>query len=89
MQKTSRKWLDGVANTLAKKLHLKGDRIITEDREKGQYEDITLKQYLLNSPSRIADNVKSFRLFFNMGDRAMDKLTKLRSDFVYIMPTKC
>ncbi len=42
---------------------------------------IGLRQNAIASPSRIADKVAVFRAFFRMGDRAMDKLVKLRDSF--------
>lgn len=43
--------------------------------------EIGLIQNYRGSPSRIADKNAVFRAFFNMGDRAMDKLIKLRDSF--------
>ncbi|MBQ3451781.1 MAG: hypothetical protein IJG32_05925, partial [Selenomonadaceae bacterium] len=42
---------------------------------------IGLIQNYRSSPSRIADKVAVFRAFFRMGDRAQDKLVKLRDQF--------
>ena len=42
---------------------------------------ISLIQNYRSSPSRIADKVAVFRAFFRMGDRAMDKIVKLRDRF--------
>ena len=42
---------------------------------------VGLLGYYLGSPSRIAEKVKSFRPFYRMADKAMNLLTKNRSDF--------
>ena len=47
-----------------------------------EYDDeISLRQYTVASPSRIADKVAVFRAFYRMGERAMDKLVRLRSKY--------
>ena len=65
---------------LAKKSHIKGDKIIVEEQGE-EKPTIGLTNYVLSSPSRIASKVQSFRMFFRMADRAMNILTKNRSDY--------
>lgn len=65
---------------LTKKSHIKGDKIIVEEQGE-EKPTIGLANYVLSSPSRIASKVQSFRMFFRMADRAMNTLTKNRSDY--------
>ena len=65
---------------LAKKSHIKGEKIIVEEQRE-EKPTIGLTNYILSSPSRIASKVQSFRMFFRMADRAMNTLTKNRSDY--------
>lgn len=65
---------------LAKKSYIKGDKIIVEEQGE-EKPTIGLTNYVLSSPSRIASKVQSFRMFFRMADRAMNILTKNRSDY--------
>lgn len=65
---------------LAKKSHIKGEKIIVEEQGE-EKPTIGLTNYILSSPSRIASKVQSFRMFFRMADRAMNTLTKNRSDY--------
>lgn len=65
---------------LAKKSHIKGDKIIVEEQGE-EKPTIGLTNYVLSSPSRIASKVQSFRMFFRMADRAMNTLTKNRSNY--------
>ena len=67
---------------LAKKSHIKGDKIIVEEQGE-EKPTIGLTNYVLSSPSRIASKVQSFRMFFRMADRAMNILTKNRSDYAH------
>lgn len=75
-------FLDKVAGKLAKRLGLKGDKIIIEER-KQRKEDETMGFFTkyFASPSRIANKVAAFRQFYRMGDRAMNAITKNRSWF--------
>ena len=66
------------AAKLAKKMGLKSD-IVKVEAEKADTNDISMVNYLLRSPSRIKG---TFGLFFRMGKKAMDTLTKNRSDFL-------
>ena len=65
---------------LAKKSHIKGEKIVVEEQNDAK-PTMSLTNYVLSSPSRIADKVQAFRLFYRMGARAMDTLTKHRSDY--------
>lgn len=65
---------------LAKKSHIKGEKIIVEEQGE-EKPTIGLRNYVLSSPSRIAEKVQAFRLFYRMADRAMNVLTKHRSDY--------
>lgn len=65
---------------LAKKSHIKGEKIVIEEQNDAK-PTMSLTNYVLSSPSRIADKVQAFRLFYRMGARAMDTLTKHRSDY--------
>lgn len=65
---------------LAKKSHIKGEKIVVEEQQDAK-PTIGLTNYVLRSPSRIASKVQSFRMFFRMADRAMNMLTKNRSDY--------
>ena len=65
---------------LAKKSHIKGEKIIVEEQGE-EKPTIGLGNYVLSSPSRIAEKVQVFRLFYRMADRAMNVLTKHRSDY--------
>lgn len=65
---------------LAKKSHIKGEKIIVEEQGE-EKPTIGLRNYVLSSPSRIAEKVQAFRLFYHMADRAMNTLTKHRSDY--------
>ena len=58
-----------------------GKIIVEEDGKTNSGNEINLKQYVFASPSRIAKKVAAFREFYNMGSRAMDVLTKNRSDY--------
>lgn len=65
---------------LAKKSHIKGEKIIVEEQGDAKSAMGRL-DYVFSSPSRIADKVQAFRLFYRMADRAMNVLTKHRSDY--------
>ena len=75
-----RGWFDRIYERFGKSAGIKAGKIIVEEREKGS-NDIGLADYVAGSPSRIAEKVKMFRQFFHMGDKAMNTLTKNRSDF--------
>ena len=64
----------------AKRSHIKGEKIVVEEQNDAK-PTMSLTNYVLSSPSRIADKVQAFRLFYRMGTRAMDTLTKHRSDY--------
>ncbi len=64
----------------AKRSHIKGEKIVVEEQNDAK-PTMNLTNYVLSSPSRIADKVQAFRLFYRMGTRAMDTLTKHRSDY--------
>lgn len=64
----------------AKRSHIKGEKIVVEEQNDAK-STMSLTNYVLSSPSRIADKVQAFRLFYRMGTRAMDTLTKHRSDY--------
>lgn len=70
-------FLETAAKKLAKKMGLKSDKVIVE-AEKKDPNDIDVMSYLFHSPSRIKG---TFDLFYQMGKKAMDTLTKNRSDF--------
>lgn len=65
---------------LAKKSHIKGEKIIVEEQGDAK-SAVGRLDYVLSSPSRIAEKVQAFRLFYRMADRAMNVLTKHRSDY--------
>lgn len=75
-----RGWFDRIYERFGKSAGIKAGKIIVEERAKGS-NDIGFMDYVAGSPSRIAEKVKMFRQFFVMGDRAMNTLTKNRSDF--------
>lgn len=68
---------------LSKRSHIKGDKIVKEVENQGNRPRIGFLNYTVSSPSRIAEKVKTFRLFYNMADRAMNLLTKYRSEYNY------
>ncbi|MBQ7630637.1 MAG: hypothetical protein IJS81_10570, partial [Selenomonadaceae bacterium] len=43
--------------------------------------DVNISDVTWHSPSRVAEKVAAFRAYFRMGDKAMDKLVKLRDQF--------
>ena len=45
-------------------------------------EDISIRQMIISSPARIAEKIKLFRVFFRMGDRALDKQIQSRGTFI-------
>ena len=72
-------FLDRIFERFGKSAGIKAGKIITEERARST-NDIGCSYYF-RSPSRIAEKVKMFRLFYHWGDNAMSKLTKLRSDY--------
>lgn len=66
---------------LTRRNHIKGDKIIVEERKAAKGIDDILGVHL-RSPSRIASKVARFRLFWRMADRAMNMLTKNRSYYM-------
>ena len=75
---TEQSLFEKAAAKLAKKMGLKSD-IVKVEAEKADTNDISMVNYLLRSPSRIKG---TFGLFFRMGKKAMETLTKNRSDFL-------
>lgn len=73
-------FLDKAFERFGKSAGVKAGKIIVEERGKDK-NDIGLADYIAGSPSRIAEKVKMFRSFFTMGDKAMNLLTKYRSDY--------
>lgn len=72
-------FLERAFNRMTHRAHINGERIITEERQAPT--DPNVVQHYLGSPSRIAEKVKMFRPFFRMANKAMNTLTKSRSDF--------
>ncbi|MBQ9488274.1 MAG: hypothetical protein IJU91_10845, partial [Selenomonadaceae bacterium] len=62
---------------------LKISRLMLDAYKNGEeyVNDLTLSDMYRRSPSRIAEKVAAFRAYFRMGDKAMDKLVRLRDRF--------
>ena len=73
-------WFDKLTNKFAKKMSLNADKIKTAARK--EEPSIGLYDSIFGSPGRIAKRVAAFKPFFQMADKAMHKLTKLRSDYL-------
>ena len=78
-EKRGRSFVKKAADKLAKGWHLKGDKIMIEEDDKpssgiGFFDHIW-------SPSRIASKVPRFRVLYQMGVRAQQKVVDLRNDF--------
>jgi len=74
-----RSFLDRAFKKMTGQARVNGERIITEERKIS--EEPSLREHYFGSPSRIAEKYKMFRPFFRMADKAMNTLTKNRSDF--------
>ena len=77
-EEAPRKFADKAFLKLTRRNHIKGDKILVEER-KVEQPTLGLMNYIFSSPSRIASKVQRFRLFWRMADRAMNMLTKNRS----------
>ena len=80
-EEAPRNFADKAFLKLTRRNHIKGDKIIVEERKAAKGIDDVLGVHL-RSPSRIASKVARFRLFWRMGDRAMNMLTKNRSFYM-------
>ena len=77
-EESPKNFANNVFLKLTRRNHIKGDKIIVEER-KAEQPTLGLMNYIFSSPSRIASKVQRFRLFWRMADRAMNMLTKNRS----------
>lgn len=78
-EKRGRSFVKKAADKLAKGWHLKGDKIMIEEDDKpssgiGFFDHIW-------SPSRIASKAQRFRVLYQMGVRAQQKVVDLRNDY--------
>ena len=82
-----KQWFSDIADKFSKAIGVDSDKVITTEAQRKKSDQPQDKQTLglvesiFASPSRIAKRVRVFRAFFNMGDRAMDKLVKLRDEY--------
>ena len=74
---SEKSFLDKLAGKFGRKVD---SRIQTAQTEAPK--GIGLFSYYLGSPSRIAEKVKSFKPFYTMADKAMNLITKNRTDFM-------
>ncbi|MDY4697303.1 MAG: hypothetical protein SO362_05395 [Selenomonas montiformis] len=83
-EQAPRKVVEKAFLNLMKRSHIKGDKIIVEERKAAKKID-DVSGVHLRSPSRIASNVVRFRLFWRMGDRAMNNKEKAGVSALQIM----
>ena len=75
-EQAPRKVVEKAFLNIMKRSHIKGDKIIVEERKAAKKID-DVSGVHLRSPSRIASNVVRFRLLWRMGDRAMNNRKRL------------
>ena len=64
-----------------KELHINNDMIAAYANGEEYLNDINLKQYFFGSASRIAKKLVSFRVYYNIGKKATEKVISLRDSF--------
>ncbi len=79
IEKQDKSFMERMSERLAAKLE-KGNGQIKINSQQTDSSFGILKHYVW-SPSRIAEKVPGFKQFYNYADNAMNKLTKLRSDY--------
>ena len=73
-------FLTKASENLAKAMHLKSDKVITEARN-GVNDNFNILDATVKSPYLLAAKNPIFRMFFNMANRAMNEEIKNRNDF--------
>lgn len=86
----TRSWFKSLGERFSKAYHLKSDKVINDleksEAEKTEAEKQKEQEQLratdrIHSPHVVASRLKTFRVFYVMGDRAMNKLVSLRNQY--------